>query len=71
LFPQRRSHSPFRRSYFGRVSRANGSVGNSLFLAVVTPATHNFWAVTHPAMAHMLQITFMKNVALLDATLTI
>jgi len=42
-----------------------------LFLAVVTPMLHNFWAVSDP-MAHQMQfIMFMKNLSILGGALLI
>ena len=40
-----------------------------LFLAVVTPAMHNFWAVTDPAQRLPDMINFTKNVALMGGAL--
>jgi putative oxidoreductase len=42
-----------------------------LFLAVITPAMHNFWAVSDPMMHQMQMIMFMKNLAMLGAALLI
>ena len=42
-----------------------------LFLALVTPALHNFWAFSDP-MAHQMQLVmFMKNVSMLGGALLI
>lgn len=41
----------------------------ALFLIPVTLTMHNFWAVEDPAMAQLQQIMFMKNTALLGASL--
>ena len=42
-----------------------------LFLALVTPALHNFWAFSDP-MAHQMQfVMFMKNVSMLGGALLI
>jgi putative oxidoreductase len=40
-----------------------------LFLAVITPVMHNFWAVTDPAQRLADMINFTKNVALLGGAL--
>lgn len=42
-----------------------------LFLAVVTPMLHNFWAVADPMMHQMQFIMFMKNLAMLGGALFI
>jgi putative oxidoreductase len=42
-----------------------------LFLAVVTPMLHNFWAVADPMMHQMQFIMFMKNLSMLGAALFI
>jgi putative oxidoreductase len=42
-----------------------------LFLAVITPAMHNFWAVTDPMMHVMQMVMFMKNASMLGAALLI
>lgn len=43
----------------------------SLFLIGVTPAMHNFWAISDP-MAHQMQfIHFMKNLSMLGGALLI
>src|SRR5262245_62686143 len=46
-----------------------GSLCIALFLLVVTPAMHNFWAATDPAQRMSDMINFMKNGALLGSTL--
>jgi putative oxidoreductase len=43
----------------------------ALFLAVVTPIMHNFWAVTDPMMHQMQFIMFMKNLSMLGGALFI
>lgn len=40
-----------------------------LFLVVVTPAMHNFWAIPDPQLQMFDMINFMKNMALLGALL--
>jgi putative oxidoreductase len=40
----------------------------ALFLVPVTIAMHKFWGIDDPMKAHMQQINFMKNVALLGGT---
>ncbi len=40
-----------------------------VFLAVVTPIMHKFWAMTDPVMARTQMIMFMKNISLLGAAL--
>jgi len=42
-----------------------------LFLAVVTPMLHNFWAVADPMMHQMQFIMFMKNLSMLGGALLI
>jgi putative oxidoreductase len=42
-----------------------------LFLAVVTPMLHNFWAATDPMMHQMQFIMFLKNVSMLGGALFI
>lgn len=42
-----------------------------LFLAVITPVMHNFWAVTDPMMYVMQMAMFMKNASMLGAALLI
>jgi putative oxidoreductase len=42
-----------------------------LFLAVVTPMLHNFWAVSDPMMHQMQFIMFMKNLSMLGGALLI
>ncbi len=42
-----------------------------LFLAVVTPMMHQFWAVADPMMRQMQMAMFMKNVAMLGGALLI
>ena len=48
-----------------------GAWGVVLFLAIITPVMHNFWAETDPNMAAMQMAHFMKNVAMLGAALMI
>jgi putative oxidoreductase len=43
----------------------------ALFLVGVTPAMHNFWAVTDPMMHTMQMVMFMKNVSMLGGALMI
>jgi putative oxidoreductase len=43
----------------------------ALFLALVTPALHNFWAVSDPMMHQMQFIMFMKNLSMLGGALLI
>ena len=43
----------------------------ALFLVVVTPIMHNFWAVTDPTVAGLQQANFMKNISMLGAALLI
>ncbi|MGB8750782.1 MAG: DoxX family protein, partial [Candidatus Sulfotelmatobacter sp.] len=42
-----------------------------LFLAVVTPALHNFWAVTDPMMHQMQFVMFLKNLSMMGGALFI
>jgi putative oxidoreductase len=42
-----------------------------LFLAVVTPMMHNFWAVTDPMMHQIQMAMFMKNLSMLGGALLI
>lgn len=42
-----------------------------LFLAVVTPALHNFWAVTDPTMHQMQFVMFLKNLSMMGGALFI
>jgi putative oxidoreductase len=42
-----------------------------LFLAVVTPMMHNFWAVADPMMHQMQFIMFMKNLSMMGGALFI
>jgi putative oxidoreductase len=42
-----------------------------LFLVPVTPALHDFWAVTDPAMRQIQLVMFMKNLSMLGAALLI
>lgn len=42
-----------------------------LFLAVVTPMMHKFWAVTDPMMYQMQFVMFMKNVSMMGVALLI
>jgi putative oxidoreductase len=42
-----------------------------LFLALVTPALHNFWAVKDPMMAQMQMVNFMKNLSMAGGALLI
>jgi putative oxidoreductase len=46
-----------------------GALLLALFLVPVTLAIHKFWGIADPMQAQMQQIHFMKNVALLGATL--
>jgi putative oxidoreductase len=43
----------------------------AIFLLVVTPIMHNFWAVADPAVAQAQMINFMKNVTMLGGALLI
>jgi putative oxidoreductase len=43
----------------------------AIFLLVVTPIMHNFWAVADPAIAQAQMINFLKNVAMLGGALLI
>jgi putative oxidoreductase len=43
----------------------------AIFLLVVTPIMHNFWAVADPAVAQAQMVNFMKNVAMLGGALLI
>jgi putative oxidoreductase len=40
-----------------------------LFLAVVTPMMHNFWAVTDPMMHQIQMAMFMKNLSMLGGAI--
>lgn len=42
-----------------------------LFLAVVSPTMHNFWAISDPAQRMNDMINFMKNMALAGAALAL
>jgi putative oxidoreductase len=42
-----------------------------VFLLVVTPMMHNFWAVTDPMMRQMQMVMFMKNLSILGGALLI
>jgi putative oxidoreductase len=42
-----------------------------LFLVGVTPALHNFWAVSDPMMHQMQMVMFMKNVSMMGGALLI
>jgi putative oxidoreductase len=42
-----------------------------LFLVIVTPLMHRFWAVTDPMMAQLQMIQFMKNLSMLGGALLI
>lgn len=42
-----------------------------LFLAPVTLAMHNFWAVPDPMLAQMEQVNFMKNLSLLGGAILV
>lgn len=42
-----------------------GALLIALFLIPVTLMMHNFWVYEDPAVAHMQQINFMKNLAML------
>lgn len=47
-------------------------IASILILVALIPVTfmmHNFWVVTDPGMRQMEQISFMKNIALIGATL--
>jgi putative oxidoreductase len=43
----------------------------AIFLLVVTPIMHNFWAIADPAMAQAQMVNFMKNVSMLGGALLI
>jgi putative oxidoreductase len=43
----------------------------ALFLLVVTPVMHNFWAIADPAAAQTQLVNFMKNVSMLGGALLI
>ena len=43
----------------------------ALFLAVVTPMMHNFWAVHDPMMQQMQMAMFLKNISMLGGALLI
>lgn len=53
--------------YFARF----GALLLFLFLVPVTLAMHNFWSITDPMMHQMQMIQFMKNLALIGATMLI
>ena len=42
-----------------------------LFLAVITPVMHQFWAVADPMMKQMQMAMFLKNVAMIGGALLI
>ena len=42
-----------------------------VFLLIVTPLMHNFWGLTHPMMAQVQMIMFLKNVSMLGGALLI
>ena len=42
-----------------------------LFLVCVTPALHNFWAVSDPMMHQIQMIMFMKNLSMMGGALLI
>jgi putative oxidoreductase len=42
-----------------------------LFLAIVSPTMHNFWAIQDPAQRMSDMINFMKNIALLGGALAL
>ena len=42
-----------------------------LFLVLVTPSMHKFWAVSDPMMAVIQKVSFMKNLSMLGAALLI
>ena len=42
-----------------------------LFLAIVTPVMHNFWAVADPAAAQAQMVNFLKNFSMLGGALLI
>ena len=46
------------------------ALGIALFLIVITPIFHGFWAVP-PEQVQMQQINFMKNVAILGGLLMV
>jgi putative oxidoreductase len=48
-----------------------GAAMIALFLVLVTPMMHNFWAVSDPTMHQMQMIMFMKNVSMLGGALLI
>lgn len=48
-----------------------GALLIAIFLVVVTPKMHAFWKVSEPTQRMGEQINFMKNLALLGATLII
>jgi putative oxidoreductase len=43
----------------------------AIFLLVVTPVMHNFWAVADPTMAQTQFVNFMKNTSMLGGALLI
>jgi putative oxidoreductase len=43
----------------------------AIFLLVVTPIMHNFWAIADPALAQAQMVNFVKNVAMLGGALLI
>jgi putative oxidoreductase len=43
----------------------------AIFLLVVTPIMHNFWAIADPAMAQAQMVNFMKNISMLGGALLI
>jgi putative oxidoreductase len=43
----------------------------AIFLIGVTPALHDFWTVTDPAMRQVQLVMFLKNVSMLGAALGI
>ena len=43
----------------------------AIFLIGVTPALHDFWTVTDPAMQQVQLVMFLKNVSMLGAALGI
>jgi putative oxidoreductase len=43
----------------------------AIFLLVVTPIMHNFWAIADPAMAQAQTVNFFKNISMLGGALLI
>lgn len=46
-----------------------GALLIAIFLIAVTPAIHNYWTVSDPQQRMAEQVNFMKNIALLGASL--